>query len=216
MHERNQGEKPEPYQENPSSWEGGEKFQVILHEETRDGKKELSLQVFDGEEIVIIQFLDSVRNSRTLFLPTETTTPLQSEQPQITAPAPEKTVAPPATKEVENKPVKLTGKITRIAPLGETKKKKQPMLLFTLHDEKNDVERRAVAFDSIAQRLAAPETDLKPDEPIILFAWKHENTVHIQGEKKTIEDWYVQKAVYHGVVFEKPRAKKNTRTDTRR
>jgi hypothetical protein len=216
MQERNQAGKPEPQQENPSSWEGGEKFHVVLHEETKDGKKELSLRIHDGEEVVIIQFLDSVRNSRTLFLPPETTPPRQPEQPQIATPVPEKNVAPQPTKEAENRPVKLTGKITRVAPLGETQKKKQPMLLFTIHDEVNDVERRAVAFDSIAQRLAAPETDLQPDEPITLFAWKHENTVHIQGEKRTVEDWYVQKAIYHGTVFEKPRATKRPRTDTRR
>jgi hypothetical protein len=220
MQERNEGEqqeKPERYQENPTNWEGGEKFQVALYEQVKDGKPELTLQIFDGEEFVIVQFSNSVRNARTLFLGADTPPPPQPETQPLAPPIaiPETKVAAPPAQETEKKPVKLAGKITKVGQLQETKKKKQPMLLFKLHDEKNNIERRAIAFDSIAQRLAAPETELKSDEPITIFAWKHENTMHINGQKTTIEDWYVQKAVYHGTVFEKPRATKRSRTDTR-
>jgi hypothetical protein len=221
MQERNQGDqpnKPEPYQENPTSWEGGERFQVILHEETtNEGKQELSLQVFDGKEIVLIQFRESVRSSRTLFLPAEQTTPLPPEQVQraTALPLPETTASTPTAKEVDNRPLKLVGTVTSVGQLGETKKQKRAMLQFTLMDEINNVERRAVAFDTIAQRLADPQTHLQPQEPITLFAWKHENRVHIDGKERTVEDWYVQKAIYHGTVYEKPRSP-NKRRDTRR
>lgn len=208
-HEQTQGKNGqiEPSTDNPARWHGGEKFHVLLQEAAQDGKHALTLHIFDGEEVVLVQFLDSVREVRTRFLPAETPIPLQAEAATLPTPVQElsSSAAPRVTQEAEKKPVKLTGKITSVGKLTETKKQKQPMLLFTLHDETNHVERRAVAFDTIAQRLAAPETGLQPDEPITLFAWKHINTVHIQGQVQEVEDWYVQKAVYHETIFEKPR-----------
>jgi hypothetical protein len=219
-HEQSQGKngQPELSQQNPALWQGGEKFQVSLQEQEQDGKHALTLQIFDGEEVVLVQFLGSVREARTVFLPAQTPTPLVGEPTALPAQAQEASTPVPdqSTKETEKRPVKLMGRITSIGQLEATKKKKQPMLLFTMHDEVNNVERRAVAFDTLAERLAAPETGLQANEPITLFAWKHLNAVHIQGQIREVEDWYVQKAIYHQAVFEKPRPTQKARRQDRR
>ena len=199
--------------DNPALWQGGERFQVMLRETEQDGIRTLQLQVRDGKEAVLIEFQGSVREAHTLFLAAEHVPPLSDRAETLPVPGTETApaLAAATTSEAEKKPTKLTGTIMKVGELTETKKKHQPMLLFTMQDEAQHVERRAVAFDSIAQGLAAPETSLQANEPITLFAWKHINTVHIQGEPRQVEDWYIQKAIYHETVFEKPRPKQKNR-----
>jgi len=206
-----------PYQENPTAWTGGEVFSAILHEEQRDGDTHFSVEVFDGKEVVLFDFRGSVRSFATRYLsPGEV---VQSEQPASQRePTPQTiptaTETPRAVPEKEKKPTKIIGTITQVHPLKQTQKQGRPMLFFTLLDTVNAVDRRVIAFDSIAEQLASPETNLQPDQPISLFAWKHNNKIHISGQERTVEDWYVQSAVYNNRRFEKPKEKQGTKGRT--
>src|SRR5437763_15164205 len=93
-------------QGNPAHWQGGGKFQVVLRETEHDGTPELSLQVFDGKEVVEVQFLGSVREARTLFLPAEQVPPPPADTSPLPAPTQEiaSPVAPAPMVEVEKKP----------------------------------------------------------------------------------------------------------------
>ncbi len=116
--------------------------------------------------------------------------------------------APSANPEEQKKPVKLVGTVSVIEPLEQTKKQQRPILRLRLVDSHTQVERHVVAFDTIATDLAAPDTLLQEAEPITIFAWKHRNPIHIQGQERQVEEWYVQKAIVSGHVFEKPRKRK--------
>jgi hypothetical protein len=218
MAERDQPDKQhevQQQQDHPFTSHRGENFKAVFREEERDGETHFIVGVYSEQEkeIVVFDFNGGVSHYTTGFLSAEQIA--HTELAPLTASPQEPQPQRQPPQETEHKPVKLTGKITSVGQLHESKKKKQPMFLFTFHDETNNKERRAVAFDSIAQRLAAPETDLQPGEEITLFAWKHENTLHVNNQPTKIEDWYVQRAIYKGAVYEKPRTKQQRR-DTRR
>ncbi len=176
MQERNEGDNQQQLgwtekQENPATWTGGEQFSAILHEETKDGKTRFSVEVYDGNERVIIDFTNSVRTFGTVFLaPDSSPTPPLSEPQEGIVQTTQFAEIAPQNKEAVNKPVKIEGTVRTIDELRKTKKKQQPMLFFTVYDETNRTERRAIAFDSIAERLASPETSLQTNEPITLYA----------------------------------------------
>lgn len=188
----------------------GKVFQAVIKEDERDGETHLTVGVFDGKEMVVFDFATHVQGYKTFTLTSEEVAasglPVQAEDTRSSvSPSPERQQTTP---EKQGKPTKITGTINSIDQLKKTKKQGRPMLLFTVADTFNHVERRLLAFDSIAEQLAAPGTNLQPHEPITLFAHKHENTIHINGQKRTVEDWYIQSAIYHGKRFEKPKSSK--------
>jgi hypothetical protein len=209
-HHLSEQDAPTSNQEKPFSRYRGAVFQAVIKEEERGGETHMTVGVFDGKEMVIFDFTTHIQGYKTYTLTAEEVAqagiPVQSERtlspgtpsPDIQRPAPEK----------KGKPTKITGIIKAVEALTRTKKQAIPKLFFTVDDTVNQVERRLLAFGSIAVALASPETNLQLHEPITLFAHKHLNQIHISGQKREVEDWYVQSALYHEKRFEKPKGKK--------
>jgi hypothetical protein len=177
----------------------GDRFNVIIHEEMRNGETHLTIGVSDDREIVVFRVTDTVREHSTRFFPADEIAQSGLSQ-SFTEPVTRK-----AAPKKPGQPTKIEGTIIAVEEMRKTKKQGRAMLPITVFDTNNQVERRTFAFDTIALALATPETNLQPGEPITLFAHKHENPLHMRGKQVKTEDWYIQSAYYHEKRFEKPK-----------
>jgi len=231
--DRQEKELSEASQTNPFMWQG-EEFKVVVKEEERTGEKHLVFGMMDSnKEVVVIDFTQAGKFSTTFLgveemelfemeatpgspvLPSsieqEATHPSTPQPPTLEGGAPGSPALPPETDQArpeKQAPTKIMGNIREIGELGKTKKQEKPMLFFTVWDSENKVERRMIAFESVAEQLASPDTNLQQYEDITLYAHKHVNTIHVHGKEKEMEDWYVQAAVYQDKRYEKPRNKR--------
>jgi hypothetical protein len=214
----------EPQKEpNPLTWTGGDVFSATLQEETVGDKKRLTLEVFDGQEIVVFRFTGSVRRFSTTFDVADKAEAASGSLPA--APTQEVPLPPPAPatmpqvrqmKEDEQKPVKIVGTVATVGALDKTPKRQQPIYRFAVKDGQNGVVRHIAAFDTLAQELAAPQTGLVKDAPISLLAFKHTYTMHLHGEIKAVEEWYPKIIWYNDKVIKKPQPRtKPTRNQQR-
>lgn len=174
----------------------------------------LFVSISKGEQPIFSAAVDETDSVQVFFHSQQQAQPIplpetEPSQEQVTPPALQDT---PAQAEQENKPVRLVGTVKTVGTLEQTKKQQRPVYRFQMEDEQNKTTRRIVAFDTIAVRLAN-EADLSAGAPIRMLAWKHTNTIHIQGQERQIEEWYPQKIWYAGTVIEKPKPKREKKRE---
>jgi hypothetical protein len=174
----------------------------------------LFVRVSKGEQPIFSAAVDETDSVQVLFHSQQQAQPIplpetEPSQEQATPLASQDTLAQP---EQKNKPVRLVGTVKTVGTLEKTPKKERPVYRFQMEDEQNKTTRRIVAFDAIAVRLAN-EADLSAGAPIRMLAWKHTNTIHIQGQERQIEEWYPQKIWYAGTVIEKPKPKREKKLE---